>query len=449
MVVMENGMQIGQKTHLLHRTWLCLALSLAALLSACGGAGTKYQEFFPSRIVLVGDEISYVGCTVNAQNVCVGADADDRFSLNNTPANANITHSNNSLLLARVTNNWVVQLAALYGLPVTSIVESTYTTSNKSRRDSRVGAQLADIIAQTQNNHIPAYQTGDMLIISGGTHDVLNILINPPNTVPTLTGVLAQQTPAGATNADALLSAHLQNCSPCALTQAQAYQVMLTAQAYTAFARQMLSSGQRNLLLTPIYDFSNSPDLNNFCNGCSVAAVQSAVSLFNFTLRYDPTHVLVAAPGQPRVLIPTGYGTDASYINIAQINLTNGNGLTSTSFLNYNVANSVCGVTSTSTYNTASSLTAPKPLDQCFFSGIFAATTVTGTDNLGNAQTVTYDPTNPADPSYVTNQAFVAVYPATNASGSYIYASDFYLTPAVLAQVGNIFYTFFRGYQGW
>lgn len=443
-------MQIGLKTHLLRRTWLCLALTLTAWLTACGGAGTKYQEFFPTRIVLVGDEISYVGCTVNAQNVCVGADADDRFSLNNTQANAHITNSNNSLLLPRVTNNWVVQLAALYGLPVTSIVESTYTKdAQTSRRDSRVGAQLADIITQTQNNHIPAYQAGDMLIISGGTHDVLNILNNPPSTVPTLTGVLAEQTPSGPTNADALLSAHLQNCSPCALTTAQAYQVMLTAQAYTAFARQMLSSGQRNILLTPIYDFSNSPDLNHFCNGCSVAAVQSAISLFNFTLRYDPTHVLVAAPGQPRVLIPTGYATDASYINIAQINLTNGNGLTSTSFANYNVTNSVCGVTSTSNLNTYSNLTAPVPLNQCFFSGIFTATTVTGTDSFGNPQTVTYDPTIPTDPSYVTNQAFVAVYPATNASGSYIYASDFYLTPAVLAQVGNIFYTFFRGYQGW
>jgi len=439
-------MQTGQKTHFLRSTWLCLALTLTALLTACGGAGTKYQEFSPSRIVLVGDEISYVGCNLNG-TICQGTDADDRFSLNNTSANAHITYADNTLKLARVTNNWVVQLAALYGLPVTSIVESTYTAPSQSRRDSRVGAQLADIKTQAQN--IPAYQTGDMMVISGGTHDVLSILLNPPAPGSvTLTGVLAEKTSSGKTNADALLSANLQNCNPCALTTDQAYQVMLTAQGYTQFARQMLSSGQRNILLTPIYDFSNSPDRDHFCQGCSANAIQSAISLFNFTLRYDPDHLLVAAPGQPRVLIPTGFGTDASYVNIAQISLTNGNGLTSTTFANYNLTNSVCGITSTNAFNSASNLSAPVALSQCFFSGIFTATTISGTVN-GVSQSVTYDPTLSTDPSYVTNQAFVQVYPATNASGSYIYASDFYLTPAVLTQVGNIFYTFMRGYQGW
>jgi hypothetical protein len=446
---MESDMQLGLKTPLLRSTWLYLALTLAALLTACGGAGTKYQEFIPARIVLVGDEISYVGCTVNAQNVCLGTDADDRFSLNNTTANAHITYADNTLKLARVANNWVVQLAALYGMPVTNIVESTYTKSSLSRRDSRVGAQLADIIAQTQNSNIPAYQTGDMMVISGGAHDVLNILLNPPATGSVaLTGVLAEKTSSGKTNADALLSANLQNCSPCALTTDQAYQVMLAAQSYTQFARQMMSSGQRNILLTPIYDFSNSPDLADFCNGCTVASLQSAITLFNFTLRYDPDHLLVAAPGQPRVLIPTGFATDASYVNIAQISLTNGNGLTSTSFANYNLSNSVCGITSTHALNAASNLTAAVPLSQCFFSGIYTATAITGTVN-GVSQSVTYDPTVSTDPSYVTNQAFATIYAPTNAYGSYIYASDFYLTPAVLAQVGNIFYTFMRGYQGW
>lgn len=444
---MECRMLAGLKTPFYRHIGLYLALTLAALLSACGGAGTKYQEFFPTRIVVIGDEISYVGCTLNAQNVCVGTDADDRFSLNNTRANAHITYPDNTLKLARVVNNWVVQMAALYGLPVTSIVEPNYSKASLSLRDSRVGAQLADLQAQAQS--IPPYQSGDMLVIAGGAHDVLGILMNPPAPGSvTLTGMLAEKTSSGKTNADALLSANLQNCSPCHLTTDQAYQVMLTAQNYTQFARQMLSSGQRNILMTPIYDFSNSPDLAHFCTGCSVAAVQSAISLFNFTLRYDPDHLLVAAPGQPRVLIPTGFGTDASYVNIAQIALTNGNGLTSTSFANYNLNNSVCGISSTQTLNAASNLTSPVPLSQCFFSGIYAATTLTGTVN-GVSQSVTYDPTNPNDPSYVTNQAFVAVYAPTNASGSYIYASDFYLTPAVLTQVGNIFYTFLRGYQGW
>jgi hypothetical protein len=447
---MESDMQSGLKTLFLRSSWLCLALALTAWLTACGGAGTKYLEYIPTRIVVVGDEVSYVGCAPNAQNVCVGTDADDRFSLNNTSANAHITNADNTLKLARVTNNWVVQLAALYGLPVTSIVESNYIKSGGTTpRDSRVGAKLADIVAQTQNNHIPAYQTGDMMIISGGAHDVLDILVNPPSTgTVTLSGMLAQQTSSGKTNADALLSANLQNCSPCALSKDQAYAVMLAAQSYTQFARQMLTSGQRNILLTPIYDFSNSPDLAHFCSGCSAASVQSAITLFNFTLRYDPDHLLVAAPGQPRVLIPTGFATDASYVNIAQISLTNGNGLTSTTFANYNLTNSVCGITSTSAFNSASNLSAPVPLPQCFFSGIYTATSVTGTVN-GVSQTVTYDPTNPSDPSYVTNQAFATLYAPTNAYGSYIYASDFYLTPAVLQQVGNIFYTFMRGYQGW
>ena len=33
--------------------------------------------------------------------------------------------------------------------------------------------------------------------------------------------------------------------------------------------------------------------------------------------------------------------------------------------------------------------------------------------------------------------------------GNFVYAKDFYLMPSALAQVGNIFYIFMRGYYGW
>ncbi len=423
-------MRLGRMTST-HGLLISLGLVLTLALSGCGGAGTKYNEFLPKRMVILGDEIVYIGCADTTQNgvaVCAGIDADDRFSLNNTPANANVANADNTQKLTRQINNWVLQLAALYNLKVSDIVEPTYIKSGVAgdtaamrRRNSRDRAELADI--QAQMDYLPKYTNGDLLVIAGGAHDILNTLLNSPVSV-TLSGPLAQVSKrSNKTYADELR----ESSGTATLTVAQAYQVMMKAQGYQDLAQTMQGLGHRNIFLTPVYDFSNSPDLRSFCSGCSKENLQAAIRLFNSALKLDPTNRFSASPGEPRVLLATGItATDSQYVNITDFVTIPGSGV-----FNFDISASVCGI--------SSRLANPVTLNQCFWSGIYTTTTVAG---------ISYDPTNPANDSFTTNQAFL-VASGNRPAGGFIYARDFYLTPLVQQRIGSIFYTFMRGFQGW
>ena len=436
-------MRLGQRTPLLHKAGLMLGLALAALLVGCGGSGTKYQEFIPKRIVVIGDEISYLGCTV-VSGVCVGTDANDRFTINNGDANVKATNTtaDNSLKLARFTNNWVAQLAANYGLGLSSIVEA------ESSRSNRIGAKLSNIT--TQSASIPTYTAGDMLIIAGGTNDILDALNNPPSSV-TLNATMAPYR-------SSFLSKFSGGTG--SLSDNQINQILNAAQGYLDLAKTLIRSGQRNIFIPAVYDFSNSPDLGrflrSFCGGatCSDSArttVKQAIYLFDIAMKFDPNNELQSLPGQARVLFTTGYASDALYVNLpvtlGPVSDSNKSGS------GYNLSASVCGPSSTT----------PVSVSDCYWTGTTNTSSVTATNN-GVTTTITYDPTSntatqtstdPSQPATVTGNynQYNAVFKTNSTSapfvGNFVYARDFYLMPSALVQVGNIFYIFMRGYYGW
>ena len=123
-----------------------LALATAFTLLAACGSSSKFDEFMPTRIVSVGDHLSYLGTTP-----AFG----DRFTVNN-PADTSI-------------NNWVLQLAAGYGLINTNkpnepdpnkVVSQTLPNSNL----------VADL--EDQINLVTA-SSGDMLVVNGGMADII------------------------------------------------------------------------------------------------------------------------------------------------------------------------------------------------------------------------------------------------------------------------------------
>jgi hypothetical protein len=117
---------------LIHRT---ITLGLSLLLCACG-ASTKIDEFIPTRIVSVGDALSYQGTAANAYT--------DRLTVNGDAT----------------VNNWIDELAADYGIAFDPSATG-FATPN---------ARVADLPAQL-NGFVP--QAGDMLVIQGGNNDIL------------------------------------------------------------------------------------------------------------------------------------------------------------------------------------------------------------------------------------------------------------------------------------
>ena len=111
------------------------ALSMFFSLSGCGSS-SKYDEFFPTRIISIGDFLSYQGTQANAYN--------DKLTVND-----------------QTINSWIAQLAASYNIVFDPSLTGFATPS----------ATVADLPKQL-NNFTP--QTGDMLVINAGMNDILN-----------------------------------------------------------------------------------------------------------------------------------------------------------------------------------------------------------------------------------------------------------------------------------
>jgi outer membrane lipase/esterase len=110
-------------------------LGLCALIASCG-ASTKIQEFFPTRIVSVGDFFSYPGTLANGYA--------DQLTVNDGTV-----------------TNWVSQLALDYNIAFDPALTSLATP----------GATVADLPTQIKNFKP---QVGDMLVISAGMNDLIN-----------------------------------------------------------------------------------------------------------------------------------------------------------------------------------------------------------------------------------------------------------------------------------
>jgi lysophospholipase L1-like esterase len=110
-------------------------LGLLLLLSGCGSS-SKYDEFFPTRIVSIGDFLSYQGTPSNGYS--------DKLTVNDLTV-----------------NNWVTQLATSYNITFDPSL-TAFATPN---------ATVADLPKQL-SKFVP--QLGDMLVINSGMNDILN-----------------------------------------------------------------------------------------------------------------------------------------------------------------------------------------------------------------------------------------------------------------------------------
>ena len=138
----------------LRRTCVLAALASAALLAACG-SGTIESQLRPSRIISFGDGLSDVGQTSNAQI-----------------ANARYTVNDGS------TNIWAQQLAASYGLPLTSaasgglgfaqgnarVVEATDAAGGTA---PSIKAQIDAFLASG------SFGANDLVLVNGGISDIV------------------------------------------------------------------------------------------------------------------------------------------------------------------------------------------------------------------------------------------------------------------------------------
>lgn len=135
------------------------AASVLVLLAACGSS-SKYDEFIPTRIVSIGDQLSYIG-----------TDGYDRLTVNNVSGETTEV------------NNWVLQLAANYGLTLNPATSSRATATESLNLVSELTRQIADVTPLT----------GDMLVVNAGMADIIHwtnlVLTGPTTTTAALTEI--------------------------------------------------------------------------------------------------------------------------------------------------------------------------------------------------------------------------------------------------------------------
>jgi phospholipase/lecithinase/hemolysin len=136
------------------RPWLRRALLLAAsasalLLAACG-SGTIESQLSPSRIIVFGDGMADIGQTGN------------RYTINDGS-----------------TNNWTLQLAAQFGMPLTTVAAggTSYATGNARvvAEPDAAGSTATPTVKEQIDAFLAAgsFDANDLVVVNAGTADVV------------------------------------------------------------------------------------------------------------------------------------------------------------------------------------------------------------------------------------------------------------------------------------
>lgn len=119
-----------------------VAATALVLLAACGSS-SKYDEFIPTRIISIGDQLSYLG------------NGYDRYTVNNVVG------------VTAFENNWLLTLARLYQISSTNIKSKVSASDN---RVEHLSGQILDIKLDPETASPMPY---DMLVISAGLSDII------------------------------------------------------------------------------------------------------------------------------------------------------------------------------------------------------------------------------------------------------------------------------------
>lgn len=134
---------------------LLAAVGLSVLLSSCGGGTSQYDPFTPNRLLVFGDDDSYL------------APDGRKYGLNGFDAAGNFD--------CRQQANWVQQLASLYGF-VFAECNPTSDFELRARMLAQVNSKVADVTAQVEAQVAAGgFRDKDLATVLVGKHDILEL----------------------------------------------------------------------------------------------------------------------------------------------------------------------------------------------------------------------------------------------------------------------------------
>ena len=153
------------------------AAAVVALLSACGGGTSQYEPFLPERMLVFGDEYSYL-TPAGFPGETWGTDGSGRkFGVNVfNPADAT---SRPGLLNCENEPLWFQAVASQYGFTFAECDPTPDTTADrKGFIYAQPFARVAEVKAQVEA--VPAAQWGNLVMttVLAGVHDIVDIYEN-------------------------------------------------------------------------------------------------------------------------------------------------------------------------------------------------------------------------------------------------------------------------------
>lgn len=136
--------------------WAAMAAALSlGLLAACGGGTSQYDPFVPQRLLVFGDEDSYLN--PNGRSYSVNAIGD----------NGEVNCNGNPI--------WVQQLASIYGF-VFAECNPSFEPNPRARMLAVPGAKVADVAAQVEAQVAAGgFRDKDLATVLAGRNDILEL----------------------------------------------------------------------------------------------------------------------------------------------------------------------------------------------------------------------------------------------------------------------------------
>ena len=136
--------------------WVVMAAALSlAFLSACGGGSTQYDPFIPKRLLVFGDDDSYLDPNGRSRSV------------NALGENGVLDCNGNPI--------WVQQLARAYGF-VFAECNPGFDPEPKARLLASPGAKVADVAAQVEAQVAAGgFRDKDLATVLVGTNDIMEL----------------------------------------------------------------------------------------------------------------------------------------------------------------------------------------------------------------------------------------------------------------------------------